>query len=84
MKRMAEHHTNIHTHIYSRPEGIQTKGAMRHRMALSSCRTRSCRDEVHMCAFNLSANEMSYQSASEKLLSVQVFMCQCLCMCVCV
>ena len=53
-------------------------------MVLSSCRTRSYSDEVHMCAFNLSVNEMRYQSASEKLLSVQVFMCQCLYMCVCV
>lgn len=35
-----------------------------------------CTDEG-LCAFDLSVNEMLYQSVSEKLLSVQVFMCRC-------
>lgn len=52
---------------------------MNHHMVLSSCGIYPCRRKVGLCAFNLSVNEMFYQSISERLLSVQVFMCQSLC-----
>lgn len=60
----------------ARPEGIQT---MSHHMVSSSCWIHFYIDEVGLCAFNLSVNEMLYQSISEKLSSVQVFIHQCLC-----
>lgn len=72
---MEEHHTHknrLHMHTHSRTGGNINKRALSHHMASSSCGIHLCTDEVGLCAFKLSVNEMLYQSISEKLLSVQV------------
>lgn len=57
----------MYTHAAG-PVGID-KSAMSRHMVPSSCAIHLCIHEVRLCDFNLSVNEMLYQSRSEQLLS---------------